>query len=151
MDLKDLWECLTASVLPYLLSWILGSCMWGYVEVLSFWRVKRQRWEERDAGLESWVPRTCAVNSGFCGAPAWVMHAMSSRLRFLTCQMRRLDPLISMVPCGSRRSAIRKDSVCTSSSLLLRYNWYIIWYYFQVYNVMIWYLYILQNDHNKSS
>ena len=36
--------------------------------------------------------------------------------------------------------------------LLLRYNWHIALYQSQVYHVMIWYLYILQNNHpNKSS
>ena len=34
----------------------------------------------------------------------------------------------------------------------LRYNWYITLYFFLVFSVMIWYLYILQNDHhNKHS
>ena len=34
---------------------------------------------------------------------------------------------------------------------LLRYNWCIILHWFHVYNVMIWYLYTLWNDYNKSS
>ena len=32
----------------------------------------------------------------------------------------------------------------------LRYNWHITLYLFQMHAIMIWYLYILPNDHNKS-
>ena len=35
--------------------------------------------------------------------------------------------------------------------LLLRYNWHIKLYWFQVYNIMIWYLYPLWNDHHNKS
>ena len=33
----------------------------------------------------------------------------------------------------------------------LRYNWHISLYLFQVYHIMIWYLYRLQNDHHSKS
>ena len=34
---------------------------------------------------------------------------------------------------------------------VFRYNWHVALYSFQVYNIMIWYLYILQNDHHSKS
>lgn len=70
MDLKDLGECLTASALPYLLSWNnwqLYVRLWGGPVLL---KGETAAVEERGAGPRSWVPLTRAVTSLCWVAPA---------------------------------------------------------------------------------
>ena len=76
----------------------------------------------------SWVP---VSHRQLTPCALWppVAHPASSRLRFFTCQMRKLDSRLSVVPCGS---AIPKASVYAWSSsfffFFLRYNWHMTWY-----------------------